>query len=103
MSTSILYHTNGINGVQYKATHYENGAIIFEAEMRRGAVCIKCGHLYSQCKGKKLRRFRMVPFGNKACFLGLLMCRQECKKCKYRWWPRLSFMKGKNDVSRVPL
>lgn len=100
MSTSILYHTNGINGVQYKATRYEKGAVIFEAEMRSGVICNKCGHLYSQCKGKKIRRFRMVPFGNKSCFLDLLMIRQECKKCKYRWWPKLSFMTGKRRMTR---
>jgi len=38
MSTSILYHTNGINDVQYKATRYEEGAIIFEAEMKKGLI-----------------------------------------------------------------
>ncbi len=100
MSTSILYHTNGINGVQYKATRYEKGAVIFEAEMRPGIICSKCGHLYSQCKGKKTRRLRMVPFGNKACFLDLLMIRQECKKCKYRCWPKPSFMTGKRRMTR---
>ena len=100
MSTSILYHTNGINGVQYKATRYEKGAVIFEAEMRTGALCKKCGNLRTRRKGKKTRRFRMIPFGKKACFLDLLVHRLECSKCKYRWWPKLSFMPGKRRMTR---
>jgi hypothetical protein len=66
MSTSVLYHTNDINDVQYKATRYEAGSVIFEAEMKKGGyLCTKCKNLHSHVKEHKRRRFRMVPFGNK--------------------------------------
>ncbi len=101
MSTSILYHTNGINDVQYKATRYEKGAIIFEAEMKRGChLWPKCRNLHSHVKERKKRRFRMVPFGNKPCFLSLLMYRLKCFRCEHRWWPKLSFMSGKKRMTR---
>lgn len=101
MSTSILYHTNGINDVQYKATRYEGGTVIFEAEMKMGChLCPKCKNLRSHVKEHKHRRFRMVPFGNKPCFLSLLMHRFQCTRCHHRWWPKLSFMSGKKRMTR---
>lgn len=101
MSTSVLYHTNGINDVQYKATRYEAGSVIFEAEMKKGGhLCTKCKNLHSHVKEHKRRRFRMVPFGNKPCFLSLLMHRFQCARCGHKWWPRLSFMVGKKRMTR---
>lgn len=101
MSTSVLYHTNAINDVQYKATRYEKGSVIFEAEMKKGChLCPKCKNLHSYVKEHKQRKFRMVPFGNKACFLSLLMHRFQCSKCDHKWWPRLTFMVGKKRMTR---
>lgn len=101
MSTSILYHTNGISGVQHKATRYEAGAIIFEAEMNRKChLCPLCSHLHSHVKERKIRRFRMVPFGKKSCFLDLRMYRLKCTRCGHKWWPRLSFMSEKRRMTR---
>lgn len=64
MSTSILYHTNGINGVQYKATHYRESSVVFAAEMRAGALCKKCGNLHTRCKGKKILVFERQAIYN---------------------------------------
>jgi transposase len=101
MSASLLYHTNGINSVHYKKARFEKNSIFFEVEMKKNcSTCKNCGNLYSNFKGKKLRRLRMVPFGNKTTFLDLHIHRLECKRCKYIWWPNLSFMAGKKRMTR---
>jgi transposase len=101
MSASLLYHTNGINSVHYKTTRFEGNCVYFEVQMKRNcSSCQNCGNLYSNFKGKKLRRLRMVPFGNKKAFLDLYVHRLECKRCKHKWWPNLSFMAGKKRMTR---
>lgn len=101
MSTSILYHAYGIKGIQYKSTHYENGSIIFSAEMDHQKIsCQKCCHHNSHFKSQKIRRFKMTPVGSKKCYLDVVLHRLKCLSCGYQWWPRLPFMKGKFQMTR---
>ena len=101
MSTSTLYHTFGIKGVQYKSTRYEKGSVIYCADMLQGNLCCaRCKKKNLHFKGQKKRRFRMTPVGSKKCFLDLVLHRLKCSDCGHRWWPRLSFMKGKHRMTR---
>lgn len=95
MSTSLLYHAYGIDGVQYKSTEHREGEVIFNAVMARDLIqCPCCKSKNFHLKGKKNRRFRMIPFGKKKCFLDVEIHRGECHDCKKIWWPSLPFMCG---------
>lgn len=101
MSASILYHAYGIKGVQYKATRFEEGSVTYITEMTHQKIpCPKCSCSDSCFKGQKKRLFKMIPFGRKQCFLEVLLHRLECMECRYKWWPKLSFMKGKFRMTR---
>jgi len=101
MSASILHHAYGIKGVQYKSTQIVKGRVIYRVEMNPQRIpCPKCSCLSSSFKGQKKRLFKMIPFGQKQCFLEAQLHRLECSTCKYKWWPRLSFMKGKLRMTR---
>ena len=101
MSASVLYHAYGIKGVQYKSTRFEKKSVIYKVEMQRQEVkCPKCSCSDTCFKGQKERVFKMIPYAHKQCSLEVLLHRLECTNCKYKWWPRLSFMKGKSRMTR---
>jgi transposase len=100
MSTSLLYHAYGINGVQYQSTKFEEGNITIYAEMTKQHSQCNCGCLHTHFKGQKRRLFKMIPFGKKKCYLDLLLHRLECPQCARKWWPQLPFMKGKFRMVR---
>ena len=82
MSTSFLYHGFGLVGYDYVRTYYEEGAIIFTIESKRGKICCPA------CRGRDLifrgtvtRRFRTIPIGSKAVFLDLDVQRVGCRRC----------------------
>ncbi|HNA62348.1 MAG TPA: ISL3 family transposase [Rhabdochlamydiaceae bacterium] len=102
MSTSLLYHTNRINGVKYKATRYEGGAVIWEVELQKGIQrCPKCSDYHHNFKERKTRKICTVPIGAKPCFIEVHTHRLECKKCKYRWWPKFSFIAGQRRMTKI--
>jgi len=92
MSTSILYHAFGIRDVKYLATRYEQGEIIFEAEMKRKlARCPNCRSRKVIYKGSRIRELRMVPIGARKTWLHLKVHKLLCKDCGALRWPRLPF------------
>jgi transposase len=101
MSTSILYHAYGIRGVHHKSTKFSGNSIIFNAQVTDQFVrCPECGCRKAFSKGRKVRRFHMVPFARKRCFLDLTMQRLKCCECGKIWWPRLPFMVGNRRAVR---
>lgn len=101
MSTSFLYHSNSVRGVQYKATRHEKGSIIFEAILRKDYVrCPRCGHHASHhSKGNRQRMLRLLPIGSKSCFLNLTVHRLQCIGCRHIWWPQPSFAAGRRRMT----
>lgn len=100
MSASVLYHAYGIKGVQYKSTVFKKNSIIYVTErVYQKITCPKCGCSNTWFKGQKKRTFKMIPIGRKESLLEVLLHRLECAECKYRWWPRLSFMEGKSRMT----
>ena len=101
MSAFILNKAYGINCVQYKSIKKEFQSMVIFAEMKKKNFrCKKCKNTRVSFKSKKIRRFKMIPLGNKKCFLDVLLHRVKCNNCGYTWWPRLSFMKGKSRMTR---
>lgn len=101
MTTSLLYHAYGINGVEYKSTKYDVGQVIIAAEMTHNSICCpKCRHYRGIFRGKKVRRFHLPPFGNKKSFLDLILHRVECHNCHHLYWPVLPFMPGMKRMTR---
>lgn len=102
MSTSLLYHTSHINGVNYKSTRYEGNSIIWVVELKHSIYrCPQCGDYHHNFKERKIRRIQTVPIGNKPCFIEINTHRLECKNCKHRWWPRFSFVEGQRRMTRT--
>lgn len=102
MSTSLLYHTSQLNGVNYKSTRYENGAVIWVVELKREITrCPLCTSYLHIFKEAKTRRVRTVPIGTKPCFIEIKTHRLECKKCFHRWWPKFPFIAGLRRVTKV--
>ena len=58
MSTSLLYHAYGINGVQYQSTKFEKGNVTIHAEMTKQHSQCRCGCLNTHFKGQKRRLFK---------------------------------------------
>lgn len=102
MSTSLLYHTSGLNGVNYKSTRYKNSSIIWVVELKDEICrCPKCSSYHHTLKEKKSRIIRTVPIGSKPCFIEIETHRLECKECMHRWWPKFSFMSGLRRMTKV--
>ncbi len=102
MSTSILYHAFGLQGVKYGRTRYEGGAMIFEAEMtEKLAVCPVCDSPSVIRKGSKVRTLRLVPVGRKRIWLDLTVYRLGCRACGAVRWPHLPFADARRTVTHA--
>lgn len=103
MSTSLLYHAYNLREIKYKSTKYENRQITYHAEMKNSyslRICPKCAHDKAIFKGKKERILKILPIGNKKCFLSLILHRLKCKNCNHLWTPHLPFMNGKSKLTK---
>jgi hypothetical protein len=66
MSTSLLYHTCGIRGYEYRSTEYICGTTVVHIEQPREKLrCPHCGRAEVSARGSKSRIFRSVPIGSK--------------------------------------
>ena len=82
MSTSLLYHAFGIRGYHYMSSRYENGTVIFTTKQPKHSLrCSVCGGRHIIRRGKKVRRLRVVPIGNKPAFVELAVPRVWCLVC----------------------
>jgi transposase len=96
-----LLNIFGIKGIQYKSFFLEKNTIFFEASLSTNDhICPKCKSKKVQFKGTKIRKFRMVPWGPVKCFLILTLHRIFCPNCKKRFWPNLSFVNGKQRMTK---
>ena len=102
MSTSLLYHAFGIQGVKYISSKYVNGSTIFTAEVtssiERCPVCNSCRT--HRKKGSKNRLLRMIPIGARPSFLRVKIWRIFCEDCQSLRWPKLPFTEGKRRYTR---
>jgi transposase len=82
MSTSLLYHAFGVRGYEYARTQYQGGHTIFTIRQAPETChCSACGSRKVHLRGQVERRFRTVPIGSRATFVGLSIPRVECQAC----------------------
>ncbi len=102
MSTSLLYHAFGLQGVKYNSTKYKRGTVIFHGEVTSSVECCPvCGSWRTvRRKGSKVRVLRMIPIGSRQIFLVLKIWRIRCEDCGCLRWPKLPFVKGKRRYTK---
>ena len=102
MSTSLLYHAFGLQGVKYNFTKYKRGTVIFHGEVTSSLECCPvCGSWKTvRRKGSKVRMLRMIPIGSRQTFLVLKIWRIRCEDCGSLRWPKLPFVKGKRRYTK---
>ena len=92
MSTSLLYHTCGIRGYEYRSTEYLCGTTFFRIERRREKLrCPRCGRREVTVRGSVPRVFRGVPIGSKPVSIALDVPRVYCPKCNVTRQVRVGF------------
>jgi transposase len=92
MSTSLLYHTCGIRGYEYRSTEYICGTTIVHIELPREKLrCPHCGRAEVSARGSKSRIFRSVPIGSKPVAIMLEVARVYCPKCNATRQVRVGF------------
>ena len=92
MSTSLLYHTCGIRGYEYRSTEYLCGTTMLHIEQSREKLrCPHCGRGEVSARGSKSRVFRSVPIGSKPVSIVLDVARVYCPKCNATRQVRVGF------------
>ena len=82
MSTSLLYHGFGVRGYRYVRTEYVDGGVVFWVDQdRRHWRCSVCGSRKVSPKGRKVRRFRCLPIGNRPVTIRFPVPRVRCHDC----------------------
>jgi transposase len=102
MSTSLLYHTCGIRGYEYRKTEYIEGVTLFWIEQPRERLqCPCCGSVEVTVRGKAPRLFRSVPIGSKPVSIAFDVPRVHCAKCDVVRQVRLGFADGHRQYTRA--
>jgi len=83
MSTSLLYHSYGIQHQEYLKTEYSEGSIIFHIRTKPSDLrCSHCNSYNVRPRGVIYRKFKVPPIGNKQVFLKAKIQRLECRDCQ---------------------
>ena len=82
MSTSLLYHTFGVRGYEYRSTAYGGGGMTMTIEQPRQALCCsQCGGKKVHAKGGMVREFRSLPIGGKPVRLRMRAVDEQRGSC----------------------
>lgn len=82
MSTSLLYHTFGVRGYEYRSTAYGGGGMTMTIEQPRQALCCsQCGGKKVHAKGGVVREFRSLPIGEKPVRLRMRAVDEQRASC----------------------
>ena len=105
MSAKLLFYCHDIKEVKYKDIEYQDNLVTVKASVSKKYInkskCPKCGSKHIICKGKKIRKFRLIPLKHtQKWILSLELQRFKCKKCNSLWWIKLPFMKGKSNLTK---
>ena len=91
MSTSLLYHSQGIAGFQHVSYTYEGDNII--QRVVRGSIrCGCCGSADVTVTYLRRRRIQTAPSGRKKLYLEIDVHSVYCLNCKSRGAERLNFL-----------
>jgi transposase len=101
MSTTLLFHAFGIRGYQYVKSEFSKGAVTFYiSQDRHNLRCPVCQSSRLKCRGKRIRKFRSVPIGNKKTFIVLPVQRVFCSECENVSYVKVNFAQRKKRYTR---
>lgn len=102
MSTSLLYHTCGVRGYDYRKTEFLEGVTLFWIEpSRERLACPCCGSSQVTLRGTVPRVFRSVPIGSKPVSIAIDVPRVHCVKCDVVRQVKLGFADEKRRYTRA--
>lgn len=102
MSTSLLYHTFGIRGYEYRKTEFIEGATMFWVEPPRARLrCAGCGSAAVTLRGTAPRLFRSLPIGSKPVSIAIDVPRVHCPKCNVVRQVRIGFADERKSYTRA--
>jgi len=91
MSTSLLYHTQGIRGYKYESAQYGKGYVLCNVR-RTEFRCEKCGYPGVSAYVSRERQIKGEKFGNKLLLLNIPVHRIYCPECKTLSTEKIPFL-----------
>ena len=102
MSTSQLYHNQGLKGVKYLRSSFASGKTTFHAAISDSYIkCSKCHSRKIMRSGGVFRTIKLLPTGTRHNLLHLFIPRVVCKKCGAIRQVTVPFIEGQKSYSRA--
>jgi len=102
MSTSFLYHTQGVKGFQFQSFDYSGGRVAARITRKPGTFfCPECGAYHTTPTYTGERTIKALPMGSKDFVLQVAMHRIRCHRCAaFRMEPLPFLPSAKARVTR---
>lgn len=82
MSTSLLYHTQGLREYKYLSTEFINGKVHINIEQKKELLaCVNCGSQDIEVIKLKTRQIKGLPIGTKQTVFEVKIRRLRCCNC----------------------
>lgn len=82
MSTSLLYHTQGLRDYNFKSCDFVGSEVLITVEQKKSKLCcVACGSRNFSAVVIKERRIKGVPVGTKQTVFIVVIRRLECNDC----------------------
>jgi len=91
MSTSLVYHTQGIKGFQHQSFNFSEKKVVQHLK-RKDFRCPKCFHPTVSAYPIRERQIQAMPYGNKQTYFKVTIHRIYCPKCKASFMEELPFL-----------
>lgn len=91
MSTSLAYHTQGIQGFQHQNFKYFEKKVV-EQLKKEDFRCPKCSNPSVSVYSVRDRLIQAMPYGNKQTYFQVTIHRIYCPKCKASFMEELPFL-----------
>lgn len=84
MSTSLIYHTQGLRDYNFKRCDYVGKTVFITVEQKKSTLCCSaCGSRNFSLVFIKERKIKGVPVGTKFTVFVILIRRLKCRDCGY--------------------
>ena len=98
MSTSLLYHTQGISGFQHQSYKYEEGKVI-QRICRKTFYCDECSSQEVSIFPTRTRKLHCGNIGRKLLIIEVKVHRIYCRNCKAFIPEKLPYLSHRNPAS----
>ncbi len=100
-TTSLMFYGFGVSGFQLQNTDYSNGEITFNLyQDKHNLRCSVCHSSKVKRRGKRYRKLRSVPIGNKPTFIAFHHQRVECEECNNIRYVKVNFVEKEKQHTR---